>query len=552
MKKILWLATAASIALTGCNVSSTGDNDSGGGTIAATGAAAERAPDTPIEVDTAYLSEEDRKVVNLLLEAAALMTPIYQHQMIPNYDEVRQQVEAKNDPALLARFDRNMGPWDALDEDKPFFGGARPAGVGYYPADLSKEQFDAYLSAHPDEAKALTSPYTVVKRQGDKLIAVPYSVEYKQWLEPAAKKMEEAAAITSNPSLKRFLTLRAQSFRNDDYFASEMAWMDLKDTPIEFVIGPYESYADGLYGQKTAFEAYVTLRNPEESKALDVYKSHLRDMEAHLPVDEKYKNFKRGFESPISVVDQVNGGGEAVHGIPSIAFNLPNDEKVREAKGAKKVILKNLVEAKFNAIAGPMASLVLVPDQAKMANSRYMMLNTLFHELSHSLGPGSIMVGGKATTVSEALKEQASGLEEAKADMLGLWNVLYMQEKGILPASESNAAMASYVVDLFRHLRMGMTDAHAVGAAFQYRYLASKGAIVWDAQAKRFRFDAAKMKPALAAMIADTIRLQGNGDYAGTKAFIGKWGVEDDHAKTVTATMTSLPVDIRPIYKDRV
>jgi hypothetical protein len=552
MTRIPLFAAAAALAACSLTACKLGYNGSSTAAEPATADSTERAPDTPINVDASYLSDEDRQVVNVLIQAAQLMTPVYQRQMITNYDEVRAQVAAKNDPALLARFDRNMGPWDGFDSEKPFFGGAKPAGVGYYPADLSKDQFDAYLKAHPDQEKALTSPYTVVRRDGDKLVAVPYSVAFKQWLEPAAQLMEKAAAITTNPSLKKFLTLRAKAFRTDDYFESELAWMDLKDTPIEFVIGPYESYEDGIYGQKTAFEAYVTLRNPGDSKALDVYKSHLRDMEANLPVDEKYKNFKRGFESPISVVDQVSGGGEAVRGIPSIAFNLPNDEKVREAKGAKKVILKNLVNAKFDKIAGPMAELALVPDQAKMANSKYMMLNTLFHELSHSLGPGTIMVGGKKTTVGEALKEQASGLEESKADMMGLWNVLYMQDEGILPKAEANNAIASYVVDLFRHLRLGMTDAHGVGAAFQYRYLSDKGAIVWDEGAKRFRFDAAKFRPALGAMIADVVRLQGDGDYAGTKAFLAKWAVEDDHSKAVTGTMTKLPVDIHPVYPSKV
>jgi hypothetical protein len=507
--------------------------------------------------DTNYLSTEERQVVNLLIQAGGLLNQVYLRQVFAPNPEVRAEIDFVTRPPekalLLEKFDTFFGPWDPIDEDKPFFGEtARPEGAGYYPVDLTKEAFDAYLTAHPDEKTALTSPYTVVQRVGDRLVAVPYSQAYRQWLEPAAKLMEQAAAITTNPSLKRFLILRAQSFRTDDYYESELAWMDLTDTPIEFVIGPYETYEDGLYGQKTAFEAFVTLRNPEESKALGVYKSYLRDMEANLPVESRYKNFKRGFESPISVVDQVGGGGEAINGIPSIAFNLPNDERVREAKGAKKVILRNLIEAKFDKVAGPMAKLVLVPEQAALANRKYMTLNTVFHELSHSLGPGSITVGGKATTVTEALKDQASGLEEAKADMLGLWNILYMEERGVLPANERDQAIASYVVDVFRHVRMGLTDAHARGAAFQYSYLVDQGAIRWDPKAERFRFDGDRFKPSLAAMIGDVIRLQGNGDYVGTKAFMAKWGVIDAPAKQVIGTMTSLPVDIRPSYPEKI
>ena len=367
-----WLGAAAALSilsLVACDAANQPgqSSDASGGQPAAVAKLA----DIEMAADTSYLTAEEREVANLLIQVAELINPIYLRQASADNPRIRDEIAAKNDPALLARFDQMMGPWDEMEEDKPFFGSApRPVGAGFYPADLTKEQFDDYLAKHPGEAEALTNPYTVVKRQGDKLVAVPYSQEYKQWLEPAAKLMEQAAAKTSNASLKKFLTLRAQSFRTDDYFQSEMAWMDVTGTPIEFVIGPYETYTDRLHGRKTAFEAYVTLRNPEDSKALDVYKSHLREMEANLPVEESLKNFKRGFESPISVVDQVQGGGDSMHGIPSIAFNLPNDEKVREAKGAKKVILRNVLGAKYERVLGPMAEMVLVPEQAAQRHAQ--------------------------------------------------------------------------------------------------------------------------------------------------------------------------------------
>ena len=550
--RALAAVSALALALPGCNGTVPSGNIAIEANAAADGAV-DKVPDVIIASDTSFLSDEEKQVVNLLIQAADLMSPIYLRQAAGDNPDVRAKIVASGDKALLAKFDANMGPWDQFDDDKPFFGTtAKPAGAGFYPADLGKEQFDAYLTAHPDQKPALTNPYSVVQRQGNRLIAVPYREAYKQWLEPAAKLMEQAAAITTNASLKKFLTLRAQAFRTDDYFASELAWMDLKDTPIEFVIGPYETYTDGLYGLRPAFEAYVVLRDPKESAALDVYKSHLRDLEANLPIPENYKNFKRGFESPISVGDQIRGGGDNLHGAPSIAFNLPNDERVREAKGAKKVILRNLVDAKFDKISGPMASLVLVPDQAKLTTKRYMTLNTVFHEMSHSIGPGSIMVGGRATSVDKELKEQGSALEEAKADMLGVWDILYMMKKGILPAAERDQSYASYVTDLFRHMRFGTTEAHARGAAMQYRYLADQGAILWDAKAKRFRIDTVKMEPALAAMIRDVITLQAKGDYAGTIAFMSKWAVVDANGQAVIATMTKLPVDIRPLYPDKV
>ena len=557
MTKTRWLGAAATLSilsLVACNVATQQQNAA---TAEASGgsqpAAVDKLARVEMNVDTSYLTDEERQVVNLLIQAAELMNPIYLRQVSADNPRLHEAIAAKNDPALLDRFDTFMGPWDEIDADKSFFGNQpRPPGGGFYPADLTKDQFDAYLKAHPTEADRLTNPYTVVKRQGDKLVAVPYSQEYKQWLEPAAKLLELAAAKTSNASLKKFLSLRAQSFRTDDYFQSELAWMDVKDTPIEVAIGPYETYTDALYGRKTAFEAFVTLRNPKESAALDVYKSHLRDMEANLPVEEKYKNFKRGFESPIAVVDEVHGGGDSAHGVQTIAFNLPNDERVREAKGAKKVILENVLGAKYDSILQPMAGLVLVPDQAANVTRRYMVFETLFHELSHSLGPGSIVINGRQTTVDKELKEIGGDFEEAKADVMGAYNVLHMMDQGVLPAAERPQIRAAYVAGLFRAMRFGANDAHGKGAAMQYRYVRDKGGIVWDAQAKRFRIDETKIDGAIRDLVREIVTRQATGDYAGTKVFLDKWGVPDAEANQVIGTLTHIPIDIRPIYPAKV
>ncbi|QIL01867.1 hypothetical protein G7078_03065 [Sphingomonas sinipercae] len=512
----------------------------------------------PIQMatDIGFLTAEERQVVNLLNQAANLMSEIYLRQVFAPNPEVRAQIAASNLPnraELLQKFDAFFGPWDPIDEDKPFFGNLpRPAGAGFYPADLTKEQFEAYVAAHPAEADALNSGYTVIRRDGDRLVTIPYSIAYKQWLEPAAQLLEQAAAITSNASLKKFLSLRAQSFRTDDYFQSELAWMDVKDTPIEVAIGPYETYTDTLYGRKTAFEAFVTLRNPKESAALDVYKGELRAMEGNLPVEAKYKNFKRGFESPISVVDQIHGGGDNVPGVQTIAFNLPNDERVREAKGAKKVILENVLGAKYERILKPMATLALVPADAAHVTRRYMFLETLFHELSHSLGPGSIVVDGRQTTVDKELKDIGSGFEEAKADVMGAYNVMFMMDKGILPKAERSQIRATYVAGLFRAMRFGANEAHGKGAAMQYQYLRNHGGIVWDEAAKRFRIDPTKLDSGIRTLVGGIVRLQGNGDYPGTKAFLDKWAVIDPQAQSVIDSMAAIPTDVRPIYPDRV
>lgn len=509
-----------------------------------------------IAPNTAFLNAEERQVVNYLIQAADLMSQIYLRQAYADNPRLREEIARSDDPRkahLLDMFDLHFGVWDTLAENRPFYGNIPlPAGAGFYPADLTRTEMDAYLVAHPEQKQELTSGYTAVKRQGDRLVAVPYSQEYRQWLVPAADLLRKAAATTTNASLKKFLALRADAFLNDDYYQSELAWMDVQGTPIEVAIGPYEVYTDRLYGAKTAFEAFVTVQDPKQSAALAHYKDFLRDMEANLPVEEQYKNFKRGFSSPILVAEQVHGGGDNVPGVQTIAFNLPNDERVREAKGAKKVILANVLGAKYDRILAPMASLILVPDQAGLVTRKYMTMETLFHELSHSLGPGSIIVDGRQTTVDKALKEQNSALEEGKADVMGAWNILYLMGRNEFPSAEKSQLFATYFAGIFRAVRFGIDEAHGRGAAAQYAYLREKGAFAWDPAARRFRFDDARMEAGIRALVADIVRIQANGDYAGAKAFLDRYARLDDEARSVLATLGEIPVDIQPHYPDRV
>ncbi|QSX41373.1 dipeptidyl-peptidase 3 family protein [Shewanella cyperi] len=505
----------------------------------------------PMSADTSFLSAEEKQVVNKLIQAARLMSEIYLRQVSEQNPQIRAAIEADKSgdrDLMLDMFDEHFGPWDSLAGGHAFFGGKENApGAGFYPQDISKEEFNAWLEKHPEDKEAFTSLYTVIRRDGAKLVAIPYSVHYKEWLEPAAKLLEEAAAITSNASLKHFLSLRAKAFRSDDYFQSEIAWMDLKDTPIEVAIGPYETYTDGLFGYKTAFEAFVTIKDPQASKALDRFKKYLKDMEANLPVTEDYKNFKRGFESPIAVADQIQGGGDNVPGVQTIAFNLPNDERVREAKGAKKVLLNNVMAAKFERIMKPMAAQILVPEQAALLDQKYFGYETLFHELSHSLGPGSIVKNGKPTTVSAELQELYSGTEEGKADVMGAYNILFLMQKGELPMAEKNNLLATYAAGLFRSMRFGVHEAHGIGAAFQYSYFVDKGALKLQADGL-YRIDFAKQEQAITDLVHDIVVVQGDGDYAAAKAFLDKYGKIDAGVHAVNERVSQVPVDIQPLY----
>ncbi|MEX6633447.1 dipeptidyl-peptidase 3 family protein [Hyphococcus lacteus] len=505
-----------------------------------------------MEADTSFLTDEEKAVVNKLNQAAVLLNEIYFRQRSEQNPEWREKIvasEIANKDLVLDLFDLHFGPWDTLDHNKPFYGSTpMPAGAAFYPEDMTKEEFENWINEHPEDEEAFTSGYTLIRRDGNGgLKSIPYSEHYREWLEPAAELMREAADMTSNASLKRFLNLRAESFLTDDYFESEMAWMDL-DGPIEVAIGPYEVYTDKLYGYKTAFEAFVTIKNPEESAALAKYKNFLRDMEANLPVDESYKNFKRGFESPIAVTYQVHGGGDSVPGVQTVAFNLPNDERVREAKGAKKVLLNNVLGAKFDLILAPMAKDVLVPEQADMLMKTYMSGEVLFHELSHSLGPGSIIKDGVETSVGAELKELYTQTEEGKADVMGAYNVLYMMEQGELPIAEKDNFLATYFVGLFRAMRFGINEAHGAGAAFQYSYFREAGA--FTVEDGKFKLDFPKLEQAVTDLTRDIVVLQGNGDYSAAKAFLDEYAQLDTDAENVIASLTHLPVDIQPIYDD--
>lgn len=509
--------------------------------------------EVPMDVDTSFLSVSERAVVNKLIDASDYLSKIYMLQRGQNYPALREEIKTKGTPVQLAMFDLHFGPCDGLENDAVFYGETEcPKGAGFYPVNMDREEFEAHIAANPQDKEAFTSGYTVIRRSEDGgLKAVPYRVEYADYLEPAAKLMQEAASLSENDSLKKFLTIRAESFLTDDYFESEMAWMDL-DGNIEIAIGPYEVYDDGLFGYKTAYESFLTVKNPEESAALAKYKNYLKAMEQNLPVEERYKNFSRGFESPIAVTYQVHGGGDNENGVQTIAFNLPNDERVREAKGAKKVILNNVLGAKYDRILSPIGKRVLVEDQAKLTTKKYMSYNTLFHELSHSLGPGTIMVDGVETTVNAQLKELASGLEEGKADVMGAYNILYMMDSGELPIEDKQAFLATYFTGKFRSMRFGIGAAHAKGAAFQYNYYREVGAAEWLPEQERFRLDFNKLEQAISDLTGKVVRIQGDGNYDAAKLFLDNYLTLDQAAETVLNNLDDIPYDIRPIYPEKI
>jgi Peptidase family M49 len=514
---------------------------------------------TPLSADLSALGEQERRVLAELVAAARPLDQVFLRQAWAGNPEMRRRLGAYHGPhaaATLDYFDINFGPWDRLAEWQPFVGDRpRPAGAGFYPEDLTREAFEGWLAKHPGDRASFTSTTTVIRRggrggqgggPGAELTAVPYSREYAAWLRPAADHLRQAAAMTGNASLERFLASRAAAFASDDYYASDMDWMDL-DSPIEITIGPYETYEDTLLGYKAAFEAYVTVALPAESAALARYKERLPWLERNLPIPDAWKNLGRGTASPIRVVDLVYGAGEAQAAVQTLAFNLPNDERVREAKGSKKVLMRNVMRAKYDQILLPIARQVLDPAQLSDVAFEAYFDHVLHHELGHGLGPGSITVAGRKTEVRLELKELYSTLEEAKADVMGVYDILALVERGEMPAELRRTLEPTYVAGLFRAARFGLQEAHGQGVVSQFNYLMEKGALAVDA-ANRFHAVPEKFPGAIRALLAEMLTLQAKGDYAGTRKFLDTYGKASPSLVAAVARLAGVPVDIRPIY----
>lgn len=506
-----------------------------------------------LPVDLASLTPADREALRHLVAAARVMDELFALQAWAGNPAFAPRVAALSGP--LARpaqeYYRIMGgPWDRLKENEPFLGTAsRPPGAGFYPEDLTKDELERWIEANPDARAALTSTFSIVVREDGKLVARPYSEAYGELLERAARSLEAAAEATANESLKRFLRLRAAAFRSNDYFESDMAWMDL-DSAIEVVIGPYETYEDSLMGAKAAFEAFVCVAQPADSERLTVFKKWLSYLESNLPIPDVHRNRSRGGESPIRVVDLVLSAGDARRGVQTLAFNLPNDERVREAKGSKNVLLKNMMHAKYEAMLVPIAGRVLPVESAPEVDFDSYFHFILFHELSHGLGPGRIEVNGRQTEVRSELKELYPAIEEAKADVLSVWALGRLAGEGVVPVSIVQALPWSYVAGLFRTARFGTTSAHGLGVVIQTNYLIEKGGILID---KDGRFAPELTKPkafsgALKALATELLLIQAEGSYEKAQDLVKRYGTVRPEMTRLLASLRELPVDVDPVF----
>jgi hypothetical protein len=509
----------------------------------------------PVEIaaDLSGLPTHERQALAKIVEAARLMDGIFLRQVWAGNDAMLLAL-ARDGSALgrarLHYFLINKGPWSRLDHNAPFVPGApeKPSGANHYPAGATKEEIERWIAGLPPaERAAATGFFTTIRRQPDgRLQAVPYSVEFQGELAMAAARLREAAAVTRQPSLARFLSARADAFLSNDYYASDVAWMEL-DASIEPTIGPYEVYEDEWFNYKAGFEAYVALRDDAETEKLSRFSTHLQDIEDHLPIDPKYRNPKLGALSPIRVVNEVFAAGDGNHGVQTAAFNLPNDERVVKEKGAKRVMLKNVQEAKFRVALVPISRVALgESDRGDVAFEAFF-THILMHELMHGLGPHQIEVGGRSTTVRQELKEHYSAIEEAKADISGLWALQYLVDKGVLDRSFERTMYTTFLASAFRSIRFGLNEAHGRGVAIQLNYFLDRGAVA-VAPDGTFRVEASRIKRAVADLTRDLMTMQAVGDYAAAKALLASHAVNRPETSRVLERLTGVPVDIEPRF----
>lgn len=477
--------------------------------------AAEYAPFT-LTTDLSLLTEKEKQMLPLLFEAASLMDDIFWKQA---YGDKQELLEGVADPDLLKLLKINYGPWERLNNNEPFLGkAAKPDGACFYPADMTREEFEAW------EEPLKAGLYSLVVRDSaGNLALVPYHAAYREVVEKAAGLLRSAANLAEDPGLRQYLTLRADALLTDDYYESDLAWMDMKNNTLEFIAGPIETYEDHLFGYRAAHEAFILVKDREWSARLEKYATLLPVLQRELPVGEAYKKEVPGSSSDMNVYDAVFYAGDCNAGSKTIAINLPNDEKVQAARGSRKLQLKNAMQAKFDKILVPIAGLLVAEEQRKHVRFDAFFENTMFHEVAHGLGP-SLTING-SSTVRESLKDAYTAIEESKADILGLWCVCKLHEMGEFPDKELMDNFVTFMAGIFRSVRFGAASAHGKANMIRFTWFQEKGAFERDAATGTYRIDFEKMKEAMLELTQSILTIQGDGNYAEAVRLITEKGI---------------------------
>ena len=507
---------------------------------------------TDIGADLSRLSDGDRRVLAKLVEASKIMDALFLRQVWAGNEAMLQDLVRDETPAGRARlhyFLINKGPWSRLDHNQPFVPGApaKPEGANFYPPDTSKADLERWIQSLPEsERTRATGFFSVIKRTGGSFSVVPYNVEYQGELARAAGLLREAATLAAEPTLKAFLARRADAFLSNDYYESDVAWMELEGA-IEPTIGPYEVYEDEWFNYKAAFESFIAVQDEAETAKLQRFAGELQDIENNLPIESRHRNPKLGALAPIVVVNEIFAAGDANRGVQTAAFNLPNDERVTREKGAKRVMLKNVQDAKFAKTLVPISRVVLSAADQQAVSFEAFFTHILVHELMHGLGPHNIMVNGRQTTVRQQLKEASSFLEEAKADISALFAIRHMIDKGVLPQSLEASLYRTFLASAFRSIRFGVNEAHGKGIAVQLNFLLDRGGFQVKPDGT-FTVDSDRVHEGVIALTRDIMTIQAEGDYGKAKALGDRLGVVRPEVQRALDRLAAVPVDIEPRF----
>jgi hypothetical protein len=505
-----------------------------------------------LAVDLSKLSEGDRQALARLVEASQVVDALFLRQEWAGAGAMLLSLVEDPTPlghARLAYFLRNKGPWDRLDHDRVFVPGAppRPEAGTFYPPAATKEEISRWMATLPEKERAAAGGFfTVIRRTPAGLAAIPYSVEYQSELGLAAAKLREAAAATSEPTLKHFLESRAAALMSDDYYASDVAWMEI-DAAVEPTFGPYETYEDGWFNAKAAFEAFVTVRDDAETGKVAKLSAELQDIEDHLPMDPAWKNPKLGALAPIRVVNEVFAAGDGRRGVTTAAYNLPNDERILLEKGSKRVMLKNVQEAKFQKVLRPIAGVALSASDQKRVTFEAFFTHILMHELVHGLGPHELARASGRTTVREQLGPASPALEEAKADVVGLFALHRLVDRGVLPKDLERTMYATFLASAFRSIRFGVNEAHGRGVALQLNWFLDQGGVAVGKDG-RFSVVDGKIRGAVESLSREILSIQANGDAARANALLDRMGVVRPPVARVIEKLRAIPVDVAPRF----
>jgi hypothetical protein len=500
---------------------------------------------------TAGLSVREQQLIRKLVQACGYLDSIYWRQSDPQALTLYQSLASsrnRRDVELRRYLWINASRFDPLDQNRPFVGSeTMPPGRGFYPANLTADQLQQYLQAHPEQKAVLGNPLTIVRWNQQSLDAVPYHIAFRAFLEPAAKALRDAARLSDDPFFAKFLRLRADALLSDNYFPSDLAWLDLKNSKFDVVFAPYETYMDGLLGVKASYGAAVMVSNPSESKKLELFQQYVPQIQDALPLPAEDRPSKKGLKTPMEVVDTPFRAGDLTHGYQAVADNLPNDPRVHEQRGSKHLFFRNFMDARVRYVSLPIARKLMEPEQAAKVTSEGYLLVTVMHEMCHGLGPAYARAAAGKVDIGEAIGPAFNGLEEAKADVTGMFALQWLVNHSVLPEQKMEEYYASYVGDLFRAVRFGTDEAHGQAEMMEFNYLSERGALNRNASGK-YAIDYEKMPVALSDLTRELLEIEAAGDRARGETLLAKYQAMPEELKTSLKSVADVPVDIDPVF----